>query len=240
MRYCRSASREPSGLFTRYPHVRFRYQTYEFGDSDLHVRTLRDRQEFDDPEGHADLLGITSTNWSLFGVVWDSGEVLARLMWDRAFHGERILEVGCGIGLASLALAMRDQDISATDGHPEAQKFLSFNAELNQLPHIPFVRCGWDEPGAVLGEFDLIIGSDLLYEHWSLKSLSRFVEHHASETCEVVIVDPNRGLRGAFARHMERAGFRPRPHARADDYARDGYTGSILGYERALESGGAG
>ena len=43
--------------------VRFRYQTLEFGDVDIHLRTLRDRQQFDDPGGVAEALGISSATW---------------------------------------------------------------------------------------------------------------------------------------------------------------------------------
>ena len=60
--------------------LRVRYQTYEFDDVDVHVRTLRDCQQYDDDSGAADRLGISSAQWSLFGVVWESGEILARLM----------------------------------------------------------------------------------------------------------------------------------------------------------------
>ena len=37
---------------------------------------------------------------------------------------KRILEVGCGIGLSSLILNRLNADITATDYHPEAEKFL--------------------------------------------------------------------------------------------------------------------
>ena len=31
--------------------LRYRYQTIEFGDIDIHLRTLRDRQEYSDDDG---------------------------------------------------------------------------------------------------------------------------------------------------------------------------------------------
>ncbi len=210
--------------------MRFRFQTYEFDARDLHVRTLRNKQEYDDPEHEAEALGITSTNWSLFGVVWDSGEVLARLMWEKTFCGEKILEVGCGIALASLALSMRSENISATDRHPDAQRFLSYNSALNALPAIPFERCSWEEPESTLGKFDLIIGSDLLYDRSHVATLTRFIGRHANPGCEVIIVDPNRGLRSKFSACMAQAGFSHDPHTRVVAGAPAGYKGSILTY----------
>lgn len=145
--------------------LRYRYQTIEFGDIDIHLRTLRDRQEYSDDDGVAARLGIHSSNWSLYGVVWASGEMLARLMLEHEIEGKRILEVGCGIGLASLVLNHRDADITATDYHPNVEAFLEENTRLNNGRKIPFVRTGWGDKLTELGEFDLIIGSDLLYEY---------------------------------------------------------------------------
>jgi predicted nicotinamide N-methyase len=99
---------------------RVRYQTLEFEDVDIHVRALRDNQEYSDDDGEAEKLGISSAQWSLFGVLWASGEALARHLFDYNIEGLRILEVGCGLGLASLVLNHRHADITATDYHPEA------------------------------------------------------------------------------------------------------------------------
>lgn len=98
--------------------VRLRYHTIEFGELDIHLRTLRDNQQFSDDEGEAEALGISSAFWPLFGIVWDSGNVLAHLMVEYEIVGLRILEVGCGIALASLVLNHRLADITATDYHP--------------------------------------------------------------------------------------------------------------------------
>jgi len=58
--------------------LRFRYQTCEFGEHDIHYRSLRDKQQFEDINGEAEALGISSACWPIFGVLWPSGEVLAR------------------------------------------------------------------------------------------------------------------------------------------------------------------
>ena len=141
---------------------RYRYQTIEFGDTDIHVKTLRDKQQFSDDENIAARLGLSSANWSLFGVVWPSGDALANVMFAYDVRGKRILEVGCGIGLASLVLNHRGADITATDRHPEVRPLLAINSTLNEDKEIPFVRTAWSDPRTELGEFDLIIGSDLL------------------------------------------------------------------------------
>jgi 2-polyprenyl-3-methyl-5-hydroxy-6-metoxy-1,4-benzoquinol methylase len=61
-------------------------------------------------------------------------------------------------------------------------------------------------PG-VQGRFDLIIGSDVLYERDDGGALAAFIERHAAPDCEVWIVDPNRGNRAAFTKALAGLGF---------------------------------
>lgn len=215
--------------------LRFRYQTMEFGDMDIHLRTLRDNQEFSDDDGIAEALGISSATWPLFGIIWPSGEVLAHLMHDQDITGKRILEVGCGIALSSLVLNHRLADITATDYHPEAGSFLMENTDLNHDANIPFMRTGWEDIDSGLGEFDLIIGSDLLYERGHAESLSAFIDRHARPHCEVILVDPGRGHHARFSKLMVGLGFahsQSRP-ANTGDYLTEPLPrGQVLRYQR--------
>ncbi len=129
-------------------------------------------------------------------------------MLNYDISNKRILEVGCGIGLSSLLLNHTHANISATDNHPNALEFLHFNALLNNDRTIPFKRMDWNEPNNRLGKFDLIIGSDLLYESDHAGLLSRFIDHHASDRCEVVIVDPSRGHQAKFIKAMISLGYK--------------------------------
>jgi predicted nicotinamide N-methyase len=220
-------------VWFRMSSYRVRYQTLEFGDVDVHLRTLRDRQEFSDDQQVAEDLGISSAAWPLFGVVWESGEVLARLMFVHKIAGLRILEVGCGIGLASLVLSQRLANITATDHHPDAASFLAENVELNKLNVIPFVRAGWHEEQTLLGKFDLIIGSDLLYERSHVNLLSSFIDRHASATCEVILVDPGRGHQAPFTRRMQSLGYEQSARMAALQHPAETFRGRVLCYCRS-------
>ena len=213
--------------------LRLRYQTKEFGNTDIHVRTLRDKQQFSDNNDVALKLGISSATWPLFGIIWDSGQVLAHHMYHHDIQGKRILEVGCGIGLASLVLNNRDADITATDYHPEAEQFLIENTKLNQGETIPFVRTGWADEKTDLGKFDLIIGSDLLYDTDHAELLSKFINQHANRQCEVIVVDPGRKQRGSFSTAMEILGYSARRITPENvDYLEGPFKGQILLFSR--------
>jgi predicted nicotinamide N-methyase len=213
--------------------VRLRYQTLEIGGYDIHLCTLRDKQQFSDVEGEAAALGISSATWSMFGVVWESSVRLAHLMLDFDVDGKRILEVGCGIGLSSLLLNKREMDITATDHHPQAQQMLQRNTELNGDADIPFYRAGWDGQDERLGKFDLIVGSDLLYDRAHLEMLAQFIDFHARSLCAVIIVDPNRGECARFSREMADLGFSLEQTAwNQKDCQSGSHQGRILLYSR--------
>ncbi len=217
------------------------------GVDDLVIRSLLDRQQFADPQGDAERLGISSSLWPLFGLLWPSGSHLAARLGARTVaRGDRILEIGCGLGLASLVGHRAGADVTASDCHPLAGRFLAHNLVLNDLGPMKYRHGQWpgvllprdaiDERAAVVvhGEFDLIVGSDVLYERDERGQLADFIARLAAPRAEVWIVDPNRGNRSHFHRHMARHGFRLE-EIHLDHGDRDGataYRGRMLTYRR--------
>jgi predicted nicotinamide N-methyase len=174
---------------------------------DLTLRSLLDRQQFHDPSGEAERAGISSAAWPLFGMLWPSGRVLAQAMLTFELDGRRVLEMGCGLGLASLVVHRRGGDITASDCHPLAGAFLLENLRLNALPPMKYEMGDWLRPNPHLGLFDLIIGSDLLYDREQPEALSQFIDRHSAGRVEVVIADPDRGNQARFKRKMGVLGY---------------------------------
>lgn len=81
------------------------------------------------------------------------------------------------------------------------------NLQLNHLPALKYRTGNWGRSNLMLGEFDLIIGSDVLYERDHPAQLAEFILLHAAPLAEVLIVDPNRSNRSAFNLCMFQAGF---------------------------------
>ena len=215
--------------------IRIKYSTYEFDNMDIHIKTLRDKQEYNsDNEQELNEYGISSATWSLFGVVWPASNVLAHYMKDYEIKDKRILEVGCGIGLSSHLLNKRDANITATDYHPEVETFLNDNTNLNNLDKIPFERTSWSDEEDSLGKFDLIIGSDILYERWHIEELSSFINKHANQKCEIIISDPGRGNHAKFSKTMQTLGFdfiqfKPK---KTEEYLNKAFKGQLIKYTR--------
>ena len=184
-------------------HIR----TLRLGDHEYRIRSLVDLQQFADPDHNARRLGISSAQWSLFGHVWPAGRLLAEAVATREVAGKRILELGCGLGLASLVLQRRGADIVASDYHPLAETFLAYNSALNELPAVPYRTLRWGAANSSLGHFDLIIGSDILYERDHAERISGLVRDHANPVSEVLITDPGRGNSAPFTRALASQGF---------------------------------
>lgn len=203
------------------------------GGAALEIRSLLDRQQYADPHGAAAAAGISPACWPLFGQVWPSAQKLADLMQVWKIGTRRVLEIGCGLGLASLVIHRRQGDITASDCHPLVAAFLQANLALNALPALKYANGNWSRANPALGAFDLIIGSDVLYERCHPEQLAAFIALHAAQHAEVLIVDPNRGNRAAFNRCMGLLGFAC-DETRIDAPLADGaaYRGRLLRYRR--------
>lgn len=104
------------------------------GAASLSIRSLLDHQQFHDPHGTAMRLGISDAIWPLFGMLWPSGLQLAEIMVQQpTLAGRRILELGCGLGLASMVCHRQGADITASDCHPLAGQFLAENVRRNGM-----------------------------------------------------------------------------------------------------------
>jgi predicted nicotinamide N-methyase len=216
------------------PGYATRLLTVRLGGHDYRIRALSDLQQFADPTGQAHRAGISSSLWSLFGQVWPSGRVLAEAMSGFDVAGKRILELGCGLGLSSLVLAKRGADVVASDHHPLAESFLAYNAGLNDLPAVTYRDLPWSVPDATLGSFDLIIGSDILYERDHAAQIAAMMLRHANPDAELLVTDPGRGNSGPFTRAMAEQGYEvTERRSRFNEKDIEPFRGRLLSYRRS-------
>jgi predicted nicotinamide N-methyase len=210
-----------------------KFETFAVNGKNYIIRSLQDLQQFHDPEGMAEEMGISSATWPLFGTVWPSGLILADIMSTYDVADVNILEVGCGLGLASLITNARGARHTASDYHPLAGEFLRENNRLNDMPSLHFERCDWAASSPAMGTFDLIIGSDLLYEPDHPGMLSRFIDQHSSRSVQVLIIDPGRRQQGRFTQQMKQLGFVASSARASREQERNRhFNGKILRYSR--------
>jgi predicted nicotinamide N-methyase len=152
--------------------------------------------------------------------LWPSGVVLARRVAVRALRGARTLELGCGLGVPSLAAALAGGRPLATDWAPDAVAFTAANADRNGL-HVETAVSAWSQPEELVrrGPFDLVLGADLLYERRNVPQLLELLPRllgERGERGEAWIADPGRAPAGAFLEGALARGFTVRSEQDAD------------------------
>ncbi len=132
--------------------------------------------------------------------LWPSGLALARAVATLDLRGARVLELGAGLGLPSLAAALGGADVLATDWADDAIELLRRNAERNGIAlRAESVR--WDEPEPLLREarWSLVLGADLLYERRNADQLLELLPQLGGDA---LLADPGRPFAKGF---VERA-----------------------------------
>jgi predicted nicotinamide N-methyase len=113
----------------------------------------------------------------------------------------RVIELGCGLALPSLAAARAGAQVLATDEAPEALALVERNAEENGL-RLSTALADWMQPDALLrrGPFDVVLAADVLYERSSVAALLDLLPRLAPEAW---VADPGRPAAAAFLEQAE-------------------------------------
>ena len=110
--------------------------------------------------------------------------------------GQRIVELGCGLAVPSLAAARAGADVLATDANADALALVPRNAELNDV-RIDTAAVDWGEPAALVkrAPFDLVLAADVLYTRAAVAQLLSLLPSLAPQA---LIADPGRSSADAF------------------------------------------
>lgn len=131
--------------------------------------------------------------------MWPSSIALARALAGRALGGRRVLELGCGLGLPSVAAALAGARVLATDWSAAAVAFAARNAALNGAA-LRAERVAWSAPGPLLAgaPWDLVLASDVLYEQRMADALLELLPRLVGTRGTVLLSDPGREPAAAF------------------------------------------
>jgi predicted nicotinamide N-methyase len=130
--------------------------------------------------------------------LWPSALALARVIARRPLTGRRVIELGCGLGLPSLAAALAGGRVLATDWSEAAVAITARNAGRNGAELATAVY-RWDEPPEPLGpRWPLVLCSDLLYEGRNVPALLDLLPRLTAAGGEVWLADPGRAPAARF------------------------------------------
>jgi len=100
-----------------------------------------------------------------FGVLWPAAEALAQFLNDKSplVKNKTVLELGCGLGFPSLVASHLGAKVLATDFHPDVEEYFQRNCR-HSMVQCDYQRLNWREDRSEIGLFDVVMGSDVLYE----------------------------------------------------------------------------
>jgi predicted nicotinamide N-methyase len=158
------------------------------------------------PEESADLPDAGAVEWAplapYWSVLWRSGVALARELGGVRLRGKRVVELGCGLALPSLAAARAGAHVLATDECPDALALVGLNAAANDV-RVETATVDWAQPDELVtrAPFDLVLAADVLYERSSVGLLLELLPRLAPEAW---LADPGRPAAGAFLEEARR------------------------------------
>jgi predicted nicotinamide N-methyase len=144
--------------------------------------------------------------WS---VLWRSGVALAREVAGEAagggLAGLRVVELGCGLALPSIAAARAGASVLATDSDPEPLELVARNAELNDV-QVDAATVDWTDPAALVerAPFDLVLAADVLYERPTVARMLSLLPRLAPRA---MIADPSRPTAAVFLEQARERGW---------------------------------
>ena len=186
----------------RYPLVTIRR---EWAGREFSLTCVRDQDAL--------LAGIdddTDIDHFPFGMLlWASAIGLAeRLVSEPALvQGKRVLEIGAGgVGLPGLIAAHRGAaEVIQTDYHDESLDLLAYNATQNGFADsVRQARADWRDFPELGQPFDIVLGSDVLYERSLHPTLAELLPRLVSPGGVLLLADPMRPQALAFMDQQEK------------------------------------
>ena len=139
--------------------------------------------------------------------LWPSARALTRHLLDGPPPAGRILELGCGVALPSLALRWRGAPVIASDYYQDALDFALRNAEENGIPPPDTLLLDWRTPRDHLGLFDLVIAADVVYEQRNAEALAALLPRVVGPGGRALVADPGRVYFPYLVDRMEARGW---------------------------------
>jgi predicted nicotinamide N-methyase len=137
--------------------------------------------------------GADGTDPPYWALPWPCGIELARAVAAAVPAGSRVLELGCGLALPSMAAALGGAHVLATDQAAGAVAFAAFNASCNHIS-LEATICDWTDPVTALAgaPWDIVLAADVIYLHSGLDALRALLPRLVDDAGEIWIADEGR------------------------------------------------
>lgn len=182
---------------------------------DLEMTTIRDLDESIDilcahfGEDDQDQ-SLAEEHCPYFGVMWEAGIGLSQFLTREMCEGKKILEIGCGLALPSFIATRFGGNVIATDFHADVPLFLKLNQERNKID-FEYQVMNWrneiERTKNAYGQFDLVLGSDILYESQHTMQVAQALISFLKPGGKIILSDPGRAYVQKFISAMKELGY---------------------------------
>ena len=140
--------------------------------------------------------------------LWPSARILAETVVAERGNGRTLLELGCGLGLATVAAMDAGFDVLATDYYVDAIHMTRANAwrNLGREPSVQLVN--WREWPESIGRFDVVMAADVLYEKEYAILVADCIARALAPDGVALVADPGRLALPDFHARLPKAGLR--------------------------------
>lgn len=147
--------------------------------------------------------------------LWPSARILADELAVMRLAGQRVLELGCGLGVVAIGAVLAGAEVTATDYYDDALEFAALNVAEATGRTIATRMVNWVEMPRDLGRFDVVLASDVLYEHRYASLVANAIAGTLVRGGEAIVADPGRIALREFLDECEALGLAhesdPRP-----------------------------
>lgn len=186
--------------------LRVEQQTVEIAGQSFDIVGLRDAADLLDHDDYAKR--FLDEDVAPYGLeLWPAARMLAEhVLEGEDGRGRSAIELGCGLGLVSIAASGSGWNVIATDNESTSLRFAGYNAHLNNANIAAFETLDWHH-SPTDRQFERIFAADVLYQLMDHKPVLACVSALLAPDGVAVIADPNRGVADRFASLAEGHGF---------------------------------
>jgi predicted nicotinamide N-methyase len=139
--------------------------------------------------------------------LWPSALGLARFLWQQIeLQGKSTLELGAGLGLPGITAALKGAHVVETDLVAASLEWARANAQLNGLFDLEYLTADWRD-FRVAGKYEVILGSDVLYEPKQHPMLEQILEAYLLPMGRAYLADPGREGASTFLERLTGKGW---------------------------------
>ena len=143
------------------------FDRLDIGEKTIRLLKIRDLEKFLGGE----VSRASVSEFPYWIRLWESAMILAYILGSQKdVQGQRLLELGAGLGAPGLAAASAGYNVTLSDSEEIILDFQRVNAAASKIDSVSFLQLDWLNPPE-MKPFDVLAGAEILYRDEFLEPL---------------------------------------------------------------------